>query len=342
MPIPAELLNRKFDKSGFSGYKAADIDLFMQELSAAAAKENRETAELQRRLQDSERALASYKEMEESIKNAMLSAQRLADQTKKDACEQSDAILREAELKAQKIVQGAEDEIAYRKQEAVQIKEAVVAFRRRMMKVYREHIELLSSLPAEAADVGDIAGETLGEPPAAEPADQPEDIRAGALPLDAVGEQVPAQAESPATARETPAKDVSAVPKVTPLTRPAAPEMPAKRPAAGPAPETQAHVPAQQTASAGEAAVSEPVVSEAAEAFGEAAAAKPAEAGESGRNPDVPVMRLNLRYNEKTGEYETSELTKEAAAVSGDGLRFGSQYDIRSGHFRGGDAGGRK
>lgn len=322
MPIPAELLNRKFEKSGFSGYKAADVDQFMAELSQAVSKENRETADLRRRLEETERKLSSYRDMEESLKNAMLSAQRLADQTAKDSKTRAELILRDAEIKAEKIVEKAEGEIIFRKEEAERIKREVSDFRRRMMQMYRQHLELITQLPCEDPEAP--AASHGGEPAAPSEDVAPEQPGSSG--------REPAQPENSGAVGDDAAQNAAEEPEAQPAAPAAPAEEDPKEPehsadafaqaAAASAPEESADTAAPETELPGETA-SEPED------------AKPETPASDAPAQGTPVIRLNLRYNEKTGEYESVD-RGGAAPISGadDGLRFGSRYDIRSGRFR--------
>lgn len=314
MPIPAELLNRKFEKSGFSGYKAADVDQFMAELSQAVSKENREAADLRRRLEETERKLSSYRDMEESLKNAMLSAQRLADQTAKDSKTRAELILRDAEIKAEKIVEKAEGEIIFRKEEAERIKREVSNFRRHMMQMYRQHLELITQLPCEDPEA---------------PAASPEDV---APEQPGSSGQEPAQPENSGAVGDDAAQNAAEEPEA----QPAAPAAPAEEAPKEPEPSADAFAQAAAASAPEESAdTAAPETELPGETASEPEAAKPETPASDAPAQGTPVIRLNLRYNEKTGEYESVD-RGGAAPISGadDGLRFGSRYDIRSGRFR--------
>lgn len=237
MPAPSDFLNKKFEKSGFSGYKMADVDSFMVDVASVISQQNREIKELKRRLDSSEKRVANFESEEESLKTTLLSAQRLADSIVRDANTKAELTLRDAQIKAERIADKAERDISGRKAEAENLRKEIIEFRNSIFKLYREHIELLNKIPVEDPEPAEVV---------------PEEVQAGTA-------EAPSEQTLELAAAEA-APETETLPESGKLPEPAA----------------------------------EPEESGAAEAQGE-----------------QPSIRLNLRYNEKTGEYESIDQNKQ-------------------------------
>ena len=267
MPTPGDLLNTRFEKSGFSGYKATDVDRFMAEMAAAVSRSNHEMADLKRKLEAAQGQILSLKEEEESIKNTLLNAQRLADRIVKDAQQKAEITIRDAQIKAEKLIETADMDIELRHSEAERIKHEVSDFKLKVMRMYRTHIELINSLPSETDNFD---------------SQEPVDIQ----PLhddEASIVQAETELEAAPTVQECPTSEI----------------------------ENQQDLGLQQRPE------------------------------DDKTDTEAPVLKLNLRYNDNTGEYEPISLpsdidiSENSAQKRSSGIKFGSNYDITTDSFKG-------
>lgn len=211
MYTPDEIRNVEFTKS-LGGYKTGEVDEFIDKCADTVEALMKEKAELSKKLEVLADKLVEYRNDEDSIRTALLSAQRLGDTVVREANHKAGLILDDANIKAQKIHETAEREIQSEKRELQRIQKEVANFKNRMMSIYREHLELIKVLPeeeqgnpAEAPAAVTAAEEppVQAAPPVAEPApvqEQPvvEDVPVKAPVLEEpVPEPVPAQAPSP-------------------------------------------------------------------------------------------------------------------------------------------------
>ena len=112
-----------FRKSSFSGYRPEDVDEFIDEVSesyAALLKENQaykakaselvaKNAEMREKLVVLAEKVESYRDDEDGIKNALLSAQKLGAASIKEAKKKADVILSDATAKAEDILEEAKN-----------------------------------------------------------------------------------------------------------------------------------------------------------------------------------------------------------------------------------------
>ena len=100
---------------GQSFYKAEDVDAFIDEVIETLEMKNNEKAELVHKMDILATRIEQYRSDEETVRNALLSAQKVADSTLKEANEQSEISLKNAKEKADKMIADAQKEVAKEK-----------------------------------------------------------------------------------------------------------------------------------------------------------------------------------------------------------------------------------
>lgn len=108
-----EIREINFQKSGMSGYKAADVDEFCDQVADdffALENSNRELVE---KIKVLAAHIEELRENEESVKTCMINAQITADRSIREAEKKSKSILEEANKKADALVSEAESKSDY-------------------------------------------------------------------------------------------------------------------------------------------------------------------------------------------------------------------------------------
>ena len=96
MLTPMQLKDKSFQAAGRNAYRSEDVDVFMREVFASYDQMFRENGELLRRVSLLAERLEQYREDEDSIKSAVITAQRAADRIVKEATERADLLTKEA------------------------------------------------------------------------------------------------------------------------------------------------------------------------------------------------------------------------------------------------------
>lgn len=279
------------------GYKAADVDVFLEEVAAAMDTLLRERTEYENKIRTLNRKIEEYKESEGSIHTALLSAQRLADQTVKEAGESAGRITSEANRKAQQTVEqaeneatalrkAAEEEITARMNDAIAKSESIISAAHD--SVARQQL-LFDKLKAEAASFKNLMApkfEELMTLMQQLPAEVPFGPERAAEALSFAYDKLPDYEEMAAAAKQSQAPAPAAQPEPTPAAQPAAPAAPAApavtRPAAPAAPAAanpSASRAAAQSAGAPKAPAAQPAAPAAPARQANAAAPAAASAG---------------------------------------------------------------
>jgi len=181
-----EIRNAKFGKS-MSGYKQEEVDILLDKIEADYVQYERIIKDFQAKTEAQQKEIDELKNSQGSIQNVLISAQRLADQIVNEAKEKSEEIIRNAEanislitarekelsttfelkaqerkatlekelnemvakaqLKAESITKASEDSVARQQVLFDRLKMEIAAFKAGITNKYKEHLEVLNSIP---------------------------------------------------------------------------------------------------------------------------------------------------------------------------------------------------
>ena len=145
MMTPLEIQNKTVKKSAF-GYDKAEVDEFMQQLYNEYDRVYMDNIALKDKIGVLSDAVKQYKAMEETLQNTLLLAQKTGDEIKKNADEKSGNIIREAELKAEKIVESAKKQVDEINVEYQQVKRDMSVYKAKMTGLLKNQIDFLSDI----------------------------------------------------------------------------------------------------------------------------------------------------------------------------------------------------
>lgn len=188
-----DIRNVTFDQAR-RGYNAEDVDDFLQkvadsmdalyvdreqaiaslrtqmanEADAEAAKLRGEKEDLEKKLYILAQKVEEYRGQEDTLKTALINAQRMGETVVHEAKQKADSIMRDANGHAELLRQQAEQEIEKEQSTLERLKNEVNRFRSTILSLYKQHIESLSALDApteRAADVLEHYSDTTAAPP---------------------------------------------------------------------------------------------------------------------------------------------------------------------------------
>lgn len=211
-----------FDRA-MRGYRCEDVDDYLKQVADSIDSLAAENDDLQKKLVILAQRIDQYRADEDTLSTTMINAQRLGENVIKEAKQKAAEIIRAANIKAEDREQRARDEVELAQQELVTIKQEADAFKKRLMDLYRQHIEMIAKIPEYHTN--------RAEQQAAQP--QPEPQEAPQQPAPQPVEQ-PAPAPQPAAPEESyPAYEEPEYYEAEPK-EPARPEEPEPAPAPAP------------------------------------------------------------------------------------------------------------
>lgn len=98
---PIDLLNKTFAKR-VRGYDAAEVQEFLRAAAADFEESLGDNKRLSERLEGLEQEVARYRDMEATLNNALVLAQKTADELRTNAVKEAELVIREAQAKAEK------------------------------------------------------------------------------------------------------------------------------------------------------------------------------------------------------------------------------------------------
>ncbi len=165
-----EIKNIAFRKAGISGYRADDVDEFIDDVIATFEQMKAEKADLLRKMDILATKIEQYRSDEETVRNALLSSQKLADQAQKEAKDKATYIIKAAEKKSRKILTEAEMATEREKDKYEAVLSETAKLRKEMISLYKKHLALLDEFPTE--EVAKAKREELDEKYPFEPVDE--------------------------------------------------------------------------------------------------------------------------------------------------------------------------
>ncbi|MEG0899731.1 MAG: DivIVA domain-containing protein [Oscillospiraceae bacterium] len=147
MISPNDIISKKFDK-GMKGYKTEAVDKYLEEVATEMSKCLSEKKDLETKIGILAEKLEEYKNDEDSLRVALLSAQRLGDSVIKEAKSKADSIVREATVKAERLAETTQKQIEKEHISLLKLQKEVGSFKNRLMAIYKQHLELINALPA--------------------------------------------------------------------------------------------------------------------------------------------------------------------------------------------------
>ena len=107
MITPLDLENKRFSRK-MRGYNDDEVDEFLDAVTVDYEKLYRENAELKDKIEDLEKEMDHYKNVEQTLQNTLVMAQTTAEEIKTSAQSRADQIIKDAQNEAKR----ATDEIS--------------------------------------------------------------------------------------------------------------------------------------------------------------------------------------------------------------------------------------
>ena len=157
----------KFARS-MGGYKTAEVDDFLDRCADAFEEMLRINDENERKMQVLAETVMDYRNQEDSIRSALISAQRMSESVISEARKQADDIRDAARVEAESMHEKAIADTVAEQEELRRVKQEVADFKAKLLATYREHLTLIGILEgssaADAAPVQETADESSDVP----------------------------------------------------------------------------------------------------------------------------------------------------------------------------------
>lgn len=146
MLTPIDIENKEFTKS-FRGYDIDEVEEFLHVLVADYEKLYRENASLKDKNAMLQETIGNYRGMEETMQNAILAAQKSADDIKRNAYSRAENIAREAQTRANESIANADKTIQELENTYLALQGEVDTYRARVRSILETNLKLLDEMP---------------------------------------------------------------------------------------------------------------------------------------------------------------------------------------------------
>lgn len=143
---PLDLKKQEFEKV-FRGYDPVAVDAFLELAAEEMGNLVTRVSALEDRLRNMGETVEDYRQMEQALKETMLSAQRLADESRDAAMREGELIRKEARLESEQILAEAERRRGALEQRISDLEARERNFIRKMKSFLDEHRQALEAHP---------------------------------------------------------------------------------------------------------------------------------------------------------------------------------------------------
>lgn len=149
MITPLDIENKKFAKQMVNGYNVNEVDDFLDEVTASYEKLYKENAELKANAEELNNDVGQYKNIETTIQNTLVMAQKTADEVQEVAKKQAEQLIKDAQIEAKKSVDELNLQITMKQKELEDLKRQFDVYKAKMESLLISQLELIKDINSE-------------------------------------------------------------------------------------------------------------------------------------------------------------------------------------------------
>lgn len=127
------------------GFDQGEVNSFIQQMTDEIRDLKIESSTLKRTLQEQEKELKEFKERENTIRNVLMNAHKSIEQMKANAEKEARLILSEAELKAEKTLQAAQQRLGQLHEDVAELKRHRILLETRLRSIILSYQQILDT-----------------------------------------------------------------------------------------------------------------------------------------------------------------------------------------------------
>jgi cell division initiation protein len=141
-----DLINKKFS-TRLMGYSRDEVDQLLMELAEVLGKAAEERRAMKQRLDHMQSALKDYRQREETLRDTLITTQKMVDDLKAQARKEAELILDEANAKGQEMIRQAHSRQAQVHEDILELKRQRLQFETQLRGLLTTHFRLLEVDP---------------------------------------------------------------------------------------------------------------------------------------------------------------------------------------------------
>ena len=144
MLTPLDIHNKEF-KRGFRGYNEEEVDEFLDQVVKDYESNYQENIELRETVERLNSKLEHYQHMENTLHTTLVIAQETAEEVKLNAKRETELLHKEAEIRAQRMVEDAMNRVRSMTAEHEELQKQAQVFRTRMKTLLQAQLSMLDN-----------------------------------------------------------------------------------------------------------------------------------------------------------------------------------------------------
>ena len=137
-----DLLNKQFSR-GMLGYSRMEVDQFMLELAEVLGDAADSQKDMRKKIKRLEKSIKEYRQRDETLRDTLMSTQKMVDDLKVTASKEAQLIIDEARTKADATVQKGHNRLAQVHEEIETLKRRRSQFEVQLKGLLKSHLEML-------------------------------------------------------------------------------------------------------------------------------------------------------------------------------------------------------
>ena len=139
---PFEIQQQQF-KRRFRGFDVREVESFLEQMADAFESLQSENESLREEINKLKHEIQGYQQREETFKRAMLNSQKVLEQMKQNARKSAELVVAEAEVKAEKILNRAQNRLAQLHEDITELKRQRMQIEVQIRSIIESHTKLL-------------------------------------------------------------------------------------------------------------------------------------------------------------------------------------------------------
>lgn len=146
MITPLDIENKKFSKQMVNGYNVDEVDDFLDEITVDYEKLYKENKELKDNTEELHNDVGQYKNIETTLQNTLIIAQKTADEVQNVAKQQAEQIIKDAEYQAKTKIEELNTQIMIKEKEIEDLKKQFNVYKAKMESLLISQLELIKDM----------------------------------------------------------------------------------------------------------------------------------------------------------------------------------------------------
>lgn len=139
---PLDIQQKQFPMK-FRGFDVEEVFAFLEVIREEMEDLLRENASLKEKAQRAENQIKEYRDMENTLRETLLTAQQMVDDYKTNARKEGELITKEAELRADTLIREAQEKVIKIHEDIVDLKGIRTHFKEELRRLIEGHLKMI-------------------------------------------------------------------------------------------------------------------------------------------------------------------------------------------------------